>query len=529
MADDDEIDILGDFSFNSCFAQNNQGIPSCSDREDTVHPQWLLDWTATNWYDTQNRLKQGSSRKLSGNNSRPHNENSFTEWSNKEREILKQEIAKNGRNVKQIAQTLKSKSEAEIQALIEAEHGVTLDNEYDVPDISKSQVLTVVSTGVPTVTVPQQTKPVDASEIFYDDELAIGSTELVTSDASNSGSPQKYKKKIVQKIGKCRRKHVTGQDKDETRNSIKGGLMVSDKCLQKHCHSDDSLKSQKLQIVLGSGQALPISEGEQVIKIEKNKESEQESDVEIDVDNDDGTETNMQAVNIPEINVSDVETQHKNVAQNKTSAVMGPPLRSIMGPPLRSIMGPPLRSVMAPPLRRMLAPPSRSKMAPPSRSVMAPPVRRLDLARRRRKFNLDGEGGYRILHTEAGDLYEVSSEPRKEKQPRKQPVQLIRCKSYGPDRPAPCEVNLHISTLVSMEVHAHTSRGEVMGLVGGTGDEEGRVVFLTAYQPARAAANSTHCDMDPVSQAMAGEYLRGLGLSVCGWHHSHPQFPAEPS
>lgn len=26
MADDDEIDILGDFSFNSCFAQNNQGM-----------------------------------------------------------------------------------------------------------------------------------------------------------------------------------------------------------------------------------------------------------------------------------------------------------------------------------------------------------------------------------------------------------------------------------------------------------------------------------------------------------------------
>lgn len=26
MADEDEIDVLGDFSFNSCFAQNNQGM-----------------------------------------------------------------------------------------------------------------------------------------------------------------------------------------------------------------------------------------------------------------------------------------------------------------------------------------------------------------------------------------------------------------------------------------------------------------------------------------------------------------------
>lgn len=26
MADEDEIDVLGDFSFNSCLAQNNQGM-----------------------------------------------------------------------------------------------------------------------------------------------------------------------------------------------------------------------------------------------------------------------------------------------------------------------------------------------------------------------------------------------------------------------------------------------------------------------------------------------------------------------
>lgn len=26
MAEEDEIDILGDFSFNSCLAQNNQGM-----------------------------------------------------------------------------------------------------------------------------------------------------------------------------------------------------------------------------------------------------------------------------------------------------------------------------------------------------------------------------------------------------------------------------------------------------------------------------------------------------------------------
>lgn len=56
-------------------------------------------------------------------------------------------------------------------------------------------------------------------------------------------------------------------------------------------------------------------------------------------------------------------------------------------------------------------------------------------------------------------------------------------------------MSLHVSALISMDAHAHTSRGEVMGLVGGRVDAAH--VLVAAYRPAAAAAGGTHCDMDP--------------------------------
>ncbi|CAG4975580.1 unnamed protein product [Colias eurytheme] len=504
MADDDEIDILGDFSFNSCLAQNNQGIPSCSDREDTVHPQWLLDSPPANWYDIKinNRSKEGPSRKLSGNNSNQNqNEVFHIAWTQEERDILKLEMEKYGRNVKKISQTLTTKSEAEIQALIEAEHGIHLDTlvweKHDDQDniphvaqeeiiadeiISMSDVISMVTTGSPTITLPKKVfrknskVPQSINSVSGINMNKIGVNNLSSKDSKEELSEmtknfvkQKEKMKAVKKLGNHRRKVSRNYDKGR----VKSKDMKSPQGRKTDSSlSEDSVKSPKMQIVLGSGQALPVSEGEQVIKIEKKKDSDEDSDIEIDVDSETEGDTPKKKDNLAEDNKSPVK-------ENSDSA------------------------------------------------PIAVPLRRLEMPRRRRKINLDGGGGYRILHTEAGDVYEVSSEPRKERQARKQPVQLIRCKEYGPDRPAPCEVHLHVSVLISMDVHAHTSRAEVMGLVGGRQVTGG--VLLSAYRPARAAANSVHCDMDPVSQASAGDYLTSLGLSVCGWHHSHPHFPAAPS
>ncbi|XP_075973875.1 uncharacterized protein LOC142975096 isoform X3 [Anticarsia gemmatalis] len=529
MADDDEIDILGDFSFNSCFAQNNQGI-----REDTVHPQWLLDSTETNWYDKQSnsRVKEGSPKKLYGNNSSDKYSNevsSHTTWSQAEREILVREMAKYGRNVRKISQSLKTKTEAEIQALIEAEYGVHLDtpsfgldkpeDHEDVPAVGQEEIVTddvttmnnvlnMVSTGAPTITLPKKPfrkkntntksllKPnillenksellaINPAEILYEDDLIIGSTESIGSDLDVtdivSKNIVKYQAKVKaeKKIGNHRRKVSRNYDKGRTRNRSKE-LIKSPQGRQRKDSSlsEDSLKSPKMQIVLGSGQALPVSEGEQVIKIEKKKDSDPESDIEIDVDSDTD-------------NMSNKSTPKKDHSVRATSE----------------------EAPIAVPLSRFEPMPKRQK-----------------------KINLDGGGGYTIMHTESGDLFAVGNEPRKERAPKKQHVQLLHCRVYNAEKPAPFEVRVHVSTLLLMDAHAHSSRAEVMGLLGGavserdvTGGGARLVLTVTAYRTAAAAAGSTHCDMDPVSQSLAAESLRASHI-VCGWHHSHPQFPAAPS
>ncbi|XP_061377304.1 uncharacterized protein LOC116774167 isoform X3 [Danaus plexippus] len=451
MADDDEIDILGDFSFNSCFAQNNQGIPSCSNREDTVHPQWLLDSPPTNWYDTQNkdksyRPKDGPSRKLSGTTANYQHTTVHTSWTQKERDLLAQEMARYGRNVNKISKALKTKSELEIQALIEAEHGILLETENiktpavkpdNIPTVAQEEKVSncgnvdlVVNNNTEeceTAPVPRkcskmkkshknikeidmtiETNPMIGSEIFYDDDLIIGSTESIGSEldvtdvvATSLTKQQRDKTKVLRKNGNHRRKVSRNFDRNRSKDFLKSPhRRKKDSSL-----SDDSVKSPKMQIVLGSGLALPVSEGEEV----------------------------------------------------------------------------------------------------------------------------DGGGGYTIMHTEAGDMYEIGQEPRKERQQRKQAVQLIPLHVYNSEKPAPCAVHMFVSVLVSMDVQAHCSRAEVMGLTGGSWEPGPRTLTLQLYRTVRAAAAHTHCDMDPVSQSSSAESLRCRGVSVCGWHHSHPQFPPSPS
>ncbi|KPJ12694.1 Histone H2A deubiquitinase MYSM1 [Papilio machaon] len=541
MADEDEIDILGDFSFNSCLAQNNQGIPSCSDREDTVHPQWLLDSTATNWYDNQNknnnRSKDGPLRKLSGNNTRKIQfVETETSWSQEERDILNKEMEKYGQNSHKIAQSLKTKTTAEIQAVIEVEHGVNLETqaigvfkheEYDnIPVVVQEEVILddiitiqdsidMVSTALPTISVTKKSpkkkhyvkssksllKPdildlkepslvaINPSEIFYDDDLNVGSTESIgteidAGDAVLQNLAKQHKEKVKggKKIGNHRRKVSRNYDKSKSKD-----LLKSPQSRQRiDSGVSEDIKSPKMQIVLGSGQALPVSEGEQVIKIEKKKDSDPDSDIEIDIDSD--------KEEIKELN----SIQHRN-----NSAECEDRLRLIK-----------------------------------EETPAAVPIRKFEpMPKRRKRFNLDGGGGCTIMHTAAGDMYEVAPEPRRERPPRKPPIHLIRCRVYNDDKPAPCTVSLNVSALIAMDAHAHTSRGEVMGLLGGVVCAAPPPapplapprLLIAAYSRAAAANARTHCDMDPVSQSMAAEELRGRGLEVCGWHHSHPSFPSAPS
>ncbi|KAM3959187.1 LOW QUALITY PROTEIN: uncharacterized protein ACR2FA_006723 [Aphomia sociella] len=530
MADEDEIDVLGDFSFNSCFAQNNQGIPSCSNREDTVHPQWLLDSTATNWYDMQNKKSNREihtpTKNTSSNSSSDRDMSDvYPTWTPQERDILEREMEKYGRNIVKISQTLKTKTEVEIQALIEAEYGINLDtptfgleNEgiEGVPSVVQEEIVM----DVPSVTnskspksklkknfrkksknsllkpdALQNTKTdtidIDPKEIFYEDELIIGSTESVGSDMDLTDIVSKnveklQKAKVGRKMGNHRRK-MSGSEKGKQRNKSKD-LMKSPLGRQRKDSnlSEDSMKSPRMQIVLGSGQALPVSEGEQVIKIEKKKESDSESDIEIDVDSDND--------NNP--------TKTKSTNENTVSKLI-------------------------------------------DEAPIAVPLKFQPMPKRQKKINLAGSGGYTIMHTAAGDLVQVAAEPRRRLQRRVAAEPLLPCRVYNADRPAPFRVRMYVSALISMDAHAHTSRAEVMGLLGSAPPDpadptdpatpaphsarQPPTLTAVSYRPAAASAELTHCDMDPVSQAAAAAALSSRGGAACGWHHSHPGFAATPS
>ncbi|CAJ1060107.1 histone H2A deubiquitinase MYSM1 [Xyrichtys novacula] len=109
------------------------------------------------------------------------------------------------------------------------------------------------------------------------------------------------------------------------------------------------------------------------------------------------------------------------------------------------------------------------------------------------------------------------------------PFQLILCRSFGEDVQEPFQVIVCAETLLIMDMHAHVSRGEVIGLLGGTFNEEKKVLKISAAEPCNSVSTGLQCEMDPLSQTQACDMLSSLGFSVVGWYHSHPSFHPNPS
>uniref|UniRef100_A0A8C6TH90 Myb-like, SWIRM and MPN domain-containing protein 1 n=1 Tax=Neogobius melanostomus TaxID=47308 RepID=A0A8C6TH90_9GOBI len=107
------------------------------------------------------------------------------------------------------------------------------------------------------------------------------------------------------------------------------------------------------------------------------------------------------------------------------------------------------------------------------------------------------------------------------------PFKLIPCRTFGDDEPF--QIIVCAETLLIMDMHAHVSRGEVIGLLGGTYNEEDKILKICVAEPCNSVSTGMQCEMDPVSQTLACDSLSSLGLSVVGWYHSHPSFHPNPS
>ncbi|KAJ8277831.1 hypothetical protein GJAV_G00080610 [Gymnothorax javanicus] len=145
--------------------------------------------------------------------------------------------------------------------------------------------------------------------------------------------------------------------------------------------------------------------------------------------------------------------------------------------------------------------------------------------------------GQTFEHLSAEDLAQRREESRKRQKPCKtprqkgsfDPFQLIPCQAFGDQKKEPFRVLVCAEALVVMDMHAHVSMGEVIGLLGGAYSEEEKVLKICAAEPCTSLSTGLQCEMDPVSQTQASELLASHGYSIVGWYHSHPAFDPNPS
>ncbi|CAN9500639.1 unnamed protein product [Ophioblennius macclurei] len=127
----------------------------------------------------------------------------------------------------------------------------------------------------------------------------------------------------------------------------------------------------------------------------------------------------------------------------------------------------------------------------------------------------------------------MKNQPKPNKMSRSQgsvdPFQLIPCRTFEENVPEPFQVVVCAETLLIMDMHAHVSQSEVIGLLGGTFSEDENVLKVCAAEPCNSVSTGLQCEMDPVSQTQACDMLASLGFSVVGWYHSHPTFHPNPS
>ncbi|XP_067325440.1 deubiquitinase MYSM1 isoform X2 [Anolis sagrei] len=109
------------------------------------------------------------------------------------------------------------------------------------------------------------------------------------------------------------------------------------------------------------------------------------------------------------------------------------------------------------------------------------------------------------------------------------PFQLIPCCSFTEEKPEPFQVRVTAEALLIMDLHAHVSMAEVIGLLGGRYSETEGIVEVCTAEPCNSLSTGLQCEMDPVSQTQASEALAARGFSVIGWYHSHPAFDPNPS
>ncbi|BFY99501.1 hypothetical protein BsWGS_02541 [Bradybaena similaris] len=109
------------------------------------------------------------------------------------------------------------------------------------------------------------------------------------------------------------------------------------------------------------------------------------------------------------------------------------------------------------------------------------------------------------------------------------PFKLVPCQPFSEKFLAPYKIDIFNTALATMDIHAHISKTEVIGMLGGQFCVETGQLTISMAVPCKSMSTGMQCEMDPVSQTLASEQIEDVGMSVVGWYHSHPTFSPDPS
>ncbi|EFN57719.1 expressed protein [Chlorella variabilis] len=96
----------------------------------------------------------------------------------------------------------------------------------------------------------------------------------------------------------------------------------------------------------------------------------------------------------------------------------------------------------------------------------------------------------------------------------------------------PFQVTIDRQAVLVMDFHAHLSRCEIIGLLGGAFDAERRMLEIREAYPCRRAegqASGTSVELCAESQVEVSGLMEERGQVPVGWYHSHPVFEPRPS
>ncbi|KAJ2365626.1 hypothetical protein IW150_006163 [Coemansia sp. RSA 2607] len=104
---------------------------------------------------------------------------------------------------------------------------------------------------------------------------------------------------------------------------------------------------------------------------------------------------------------------------------------------------------------------------------------------------------------------------------------LVPYREYSAAAPQPYALHVSSAALALMDLHAHLTHAEVIGLLGGRVTED--AVHVDVAFACTGAGSSTECEMDAAAEVSARRWFAKQNLAAVGWFHSHPAFEPTPS